>query len=187
MAYKPKPMRYKADGTPDMRGRRSLIEKNGPSHDIIADTPDEKTAIIRETMGHLMQLYGLPKVTSDDEMLERFKWYFNLCAKDGVRPSVEGLALSTGYAIGQVWEWESGRRKGFSPYTAAIVKNAKNIIQTFDTEMLNRGKLNPVAYIFRAKNYYGMTNKQEVVVTPNVNPTSSPEELIQAAQALPEE
>ena len=27
--------------------------------------------------------------------------------------------------------------------------------------------MNPVAYIFRAKNYYGMTDQQELVLTPN--------------------
>jgi hypothetical protein len=41
------------------------------------------------------------------------------------------------------------------------------------------GKLNPVTYIFRSKNYYGMKDQQEHVITPN-NPlgdAASPEEI----------
>jgi len=41
------------------------------------------------------------------------------------------------------------------------------------------GKLNPVTYIFRSKNYYGMKDQQEHVITPN-NPlgdATSPEEI----------
>ena len=33
--------------------------------------------------------------------------------------------------------------------------------------MVTEGKINPVVYIFRAKNYFGMKDQQEVVLTPN--------------------
>ena len=38
-------------------------------------------------------------------------------------------------------------------------------MRAFDAKLVQAGKLNPVTYIFRAKNYYGMTDKQEVEVT----------------------
>lgn len=40
-------------------------------------------------------------------------------------------------------------------------------MKTFDAKLVIAGKLNFLAYCFRAKNYYGMTDKQEVVLTPN--------------------
>ena len=33
--------------------------------------------------------------------------------------------------------------------------------------MVTEGKINPVVYIFRAKNYFGMRDQQEYVLTPN--------------------
>lgn len=75
--------------------------------------------------------------------------------------------MSTGYAISTVKDWESGRHKGFSPETASIIKKAKGFMQTFDAKLVVSGKLNFLAYCFRAKNYYGMVDKQEMVLTPN--------------------
>ena len=43
------------------------------------------------------------------------------------------------------------------------------MLKTFDAKLVISGKLNFLAYCFRAKNYYGMVDKQEMVVTPNVN------------------
>ncbi len=40
-------------------------------------------------------------------------------------------------------------------------------MQTFDAKLVVSGKLNFLAYCFRAKNYYGMVDKQEMVLTPN--------------------
>lgn len=33
--------------------------------------------------------------------------------------------------------------------------------------MVTEGKINPVVYIFRAKNYFGMKDQQDVVVRPD--------------------
>lgn len=48
-----------------------------------------------------------------------------------------------------------------------IIKKAKGFMQTFDAKLVVSGKLNFLAYCFRAKNYYGMVDKQEMVLTPN--------------------
>jgi hypothetical protein len=52
-------------------------------------------------------------------------------------------------------------------------------LASFDAEMVTEGKINPVTYIFRAKNYFGLQDKQEYVLTPN-NPlgdTKDPAEI----------
>lgn len=40
-------------------------------------------------------------------------------------------------------------------------------MKTFDAKLVITGKMNFLAYCFRAKNYYGMADKSEVVLTPN--------------------
>ena len=40
-------------------------------------------------------------------------------------------------------------------------------MKDFDAQMVLTGRVNPIVYFFRAKNYYDMADKQEVVVTPN--------------------
>mgnify|MGYP003239826370 FL=1 len=124
---------------------------------------DEDRALLTEVLVE----YRQPKVKSDEELKERINDYYARCAQTGQTPTVEELFLSTGYAISTVKDWEYGRRKGFSPETAAIIKKAKGFMQTFDAKLVVSGKLNFLAYCFRAKNYYGMVDKQEMVLTPN--------------------
>jgi hypothetical protein len=108
-----------------------------------------------------------PKVKSDDELVERLHDYFVHCATNGQIPTVEEMAMSTGYSISTVWDWEVGRNKGFSSETSDIIKKAKDVLKTFDAKLVISGKLNFLAYCFRAKNYYGMVDKAEYVLTPN--------------------
>ena len=75
--------------------------------------------------------------------------------------------MCTGYSISTVWDWEVGRNKGFSSETSEIIKKAKDVLKTFDAKLVISGKLNFLAYCFRAKNYYGMVDKAEYVLTPN--------------------
>ncbi len=51
-----------------------------------------------------------------------------------------------------------------------VVKNAKELIGSAEGLLALDGELNSTVYIFRAKNYQGMTDKQEVVLTPNTIP-----------------
>jgi hypothetical protein len=48
-----------------------------------------------------------------------------------------------------------------------MIKKAKELLASFDAQMVTEGKINPVVYIFRAKNYFGLQDKQEYVLTPN--------------------
>lgn len=128
---------------------------------------DEDRALVSQLLTEVLVEYRQPKVKSDEELKERINDYYARCAQTGQTPTVEELFLSTGYAISTVKDWEYGRHKGFSPETAAIIKKAKGFMQTFDAKLVVSGKLNFLAYCFRAKNYYGMVDKQEMVLTPN--------------------
>ena len=128
---------------------------------------DEDRALVSQLLTEVLVEYRQPRVKSDEELTQRLNDYFSRCAKTGQTPTVEELFLSTGYSISTVKDWEYGRRKGFSTETATIIKKAKSFMQTFDAKLVVSGKLNFLAYCFRAKNYYGMVDKQEMVLTPN--------------------
>ena len=68
------------------------------------------------------------------------------------------------------------------------IKRAKEFLASYDANMVATGKLNPVPYIFRAKNYYGMRDQQEYVLTPN-HPLDSAnvDEVANKYKLLPDE
>ncbi len=151
---------------------------NFPSRRFTPET-DEDRALVSQLLTEALTEYRQPRVKSDEELAKRIDGYFCRCAQHGQVPTVEEMSLSTGYSISTVMDWEIGRNKGFSPQTSMIIKKAKGYLQTFDAKLVIAGKMNFLAYCFRAKNYYGMKDQQEVMLTPN-NPlgeTTSPEEL----------
>ena len=48
-----------------------------------------------------------------------------------------------------------------------MIKRAKEIMAAIDAELVSNNKIPQVTYIFRAKNFYQMADKSEVVLTPN--------------------
>ena len=143
-------------------------KNNFPSSKMVVQT-DEDKALVKKLLGEVLVEYRKPKVKSDEELAERLDGYFKRCAENGQIPTVEEMCLSTGYTYWTCYDWETGRNKGFSSETSHIIKKAKEMLKTFDAKLVISGKLNFLAYCFRAKNYYGLVDKTEYVVTPNVN------------------
>lgn len=130
-------------------------------------TTDEDRQFVAGLLSETLHAYKQPRVKSDEEMQDRFNQYFQHCADTGQIPTVEEMALYIGYTRAAMWDIEVGRRKGFSDSTADIVKKAKEFLSTFDAKLVVTGKMNFLAYCFRAKNYYGMSDKSEYVITPS--------------------
>lgn len=131
---------------------------------------DEQRIIAKQLLTETLTAYRKEKVHSDEELIERLDEYFKYCSTNSIIPTVEEMCLYTGYSIKTIWDWENGNRGGFSSATAEIIKKAKDFLKTFDAKLVISGQLNFLAYCFRAKNYYGMADRQEVVLTPNNNP-----------------
>ena len=77
--------------------------------------------------------------------------------------------MYTGYTYATMHDWETGKNQGFSSQTSHIVKKAKEYLKMFDAKLVVSGKVNPIVYFFRAKNYYGMQDKQEVEISSTNN------------------
>ena len=106
-------------------------------------------------------------VLSDEELCDRLAWFFTRCFESGQLITYEKMCLALGYTKGWISDILLGKKVGFSPNTATIIKKAREFIASCDGELALQSKIQPVVYMFRAKNFYGMTDKQEMVVTPN--------------------
>lgn len=79
------------------------------------------------------------------------------------------LALVTGWNRRTLWDIENGvSHKGDG--MSDIIKDAKETIATIEGQLAMSGDINSTVYIFRGKNFFDMTDKKEVVVTPNTIP-----------------
>lgn len=123
-----------------------------------------KSEDISRCLRNCLKFYGLPIIKSDDECRERLYWFFDTCEKTGQLPTVEKMVMALGTIKQTVWNWEQGI--GCSQVRMDLIKKAKGFIASFESEMVTEGKINPVVYIFRAKNYFGMKDQQDVVVRP---------------------
>lgn len=79
------------------------------------------------------------------------------------------LVYALGWDRKDIWSLEHEQLHKGEGYSH-VVKNAKDLIASAEGLLALDGELNSTVYIFRAKNYQGMTDKQEVVVTPNAIP-----------------
>lgn len=126
---------------------------------------DEYTALVQVSLLESMDAMRMPKVKSDFELQDRIVEYFQKCVDRGSSPTFEEVALYCGYSVIGLMGIIDGKQAGFSPETKEILLRTKQAIQNFDAKMVMAGKSNVVAYIFRAKNYYGMVDKVENVIT----------------------
>lgn len=145
---------------------------------------DERAAYNSKALTDMIDLFNIPAVQTKQEMIERTTAYFQRCANKGVKPTWEEYALALGVHRQTLWNWASGNFRQRQEFTD-IARRAKDFIAAYDARMVTDGKLNPVTYIFRAKNYYDMKDTQDVVVTPNQFEGRSKEEIIKEAEMLP--
>lgn len=152
---------------------------------------DEKREFMAKCIENNLAFFnvGMNKVKNDEELCERLNFFFSECARTQQLPTVEKMANCVGYHRQSLFNWEKGVERGFSPATGEIIRKAKQILAGIDAELAQEGKIQPVVYLFRSKNFYGMRDQQDVVVTPNTNAIDSADlETIEAKYAeLPED
>ena len=150
---------------------------------------DDKRVFIGKALNNILAVskaFDAPPKT-EQELCERLNWFFHTCQETNQLPTVEKMCLALSMPRNTVFDWETGASPGLGPATANILKKAKNLIASLDAELAQEGKIQPVVYMFRAKNYYGMKDQQDVVLTPNQNSDFQDRATIEAKYAeLPE-
>lgn len=153
----------------------------------LLEQDDDKREFLAKAIKNNMVFFnmGVTPVKSDEELAERLNQFFMICAETQQIPSVEKMANCLGYHRQTLWDWETGRNK-LGPNTSYIIKQAKQVLASIDAELAQEGKTQPVIYIFRAKNFYGMKEQQDVVLSPAKGP-ESPEDIARKYAELPED
>ena len=153
--------------TPEQAGEQIVKRKRTTPGDLVSAS-SAKSADVSRILANCMKWYGLEKVKSADELRERTVNFFTNCIQSGEIPTWEKYCMMTGYYRQTIWDWVTGVSVSeLGPAANDIVKKAKEFVATFESELVTEGKVNPVVYIFRAKNYFGMKDQQEYVLTPN--------------------
>ena len=130
---------------------------------------DARPEEIARAIKNLTVYFNRPHPASDEEVAERINEYFRDCHEKQMIPTVEGMSLCIGVDRPTVWRWSQG--EGCSAARREMIKSAKAILASLDAELVQAGKIPQVVYIFRAKNFYGMSDQQEITINAGNNDT----------------
>lgn len=125
---------------------------------------------------------GFEKPKTPEELQDRFTAYFTLCSNNGMPPTIEGLALCSGWCRTTFYDIGEGRQ---SVQFTNTIKKAKDYVCNYDAAMASIGKVNAPVYIFRAKNFYNMKDVQEIQAVP-LQDATKPQNENEILNALPE-
>lgn len=140
-------------GKPAKRGSKSA------SSELHCKAPPEVLSGIISDIGHW---FGSPKVKDDEDCRQRIIAFFEYYKQSGGLPTMEKLSLALGATPQTLWDWDVRKTKGSE--RSELIKAAKICISAIDADLALLGYIDKVVYIFRAKNYYGMKDTQDIVV-----------------------
>ena len=151
----------------------------------LIEQDEEKRSFMAKVLHNAVEFFnvGLKPVKSNDELCERLNYFFAECERTQQLPTVEKMCLCIGYP--RTTETGVHRGKWVSEETSVILKKAKEILAAIDAELAQEGKIQPVIYVFRSKNFYGMKDVSETILTPNMQSEKTAEELINESKLLP--
>ena len=176
----PKPKEVEAE-TVEQAGEQIAKTKRKTPANLEGGSSAKKEDVSR-ILGNCLKWYKLDKVKTMDELNSRLQFFFTECFSTGEIPTVEKMCLAIGYDRQTVWRWEVGEAVSeLGTGASDVIKKAKSFLATFESEMVTEGKINPVVYIFRAKNFFGMKDVQDYILTPN-NPLGSDSDPATMAQ-----
>ena len=155
--------------SPKQKGAKTDLARQDYKPEKVTYVPDlpqgkEEVALAIANNTRLFQPLNRPVMT-DEECIQILQALFHRCAETGEMITVEKMALALGVNLVPLNNWENKNIGG--PRRSEIIKQAKLAIQAIDAELVLTGKIPAVPYIFRAKNYYGMRDQTDVVLTPN--------------------
>lgn len=158
----PKPKEVEGDNI-EQAGEQIVQSKRGSKSASIEKTTTASRDEIKEILKNSLYWYKREIVKSDDECAERLNEFFSRLAETGEIPTVEKMCLALGTVRQTVYDWEQGTQ---GSARAVMIKKAKEILASLDAELVSRGKIPQITYIFRAKNFFQMSDKQEFTLIP---------------------
>ena len=89
--------------------------------------------------------------------------YITLCATTDHKIGNQAAAAACGLNNRTLWAWLSAK----DPQKKKFAETVYNICSMYREQLMQDGQINPVTGIFWQKNYDGLRDQQEMVVTPN--------------------
>ena len=114
--------------------------------------------------------WGNVDLSDVDALEDRFNLFIQFCAQNDIRITNQLTYLALGIDKDDVYDWDNGRRG--TRRHAEFIKKVRKFCASYREMLGADGKLNPVTLVWWQKNYDGLVDKQEVVLTPN-NPLAS--------------
>lgn len=105
---------------------------------------------------------SITPISSPEECADRLNWFFKTCADTSQLPTIEKMYLALGITRFRSGMWEY---KGTNDEIRNLIDQGKKLIAAMDSELATTGTLQPVVWIFRAKNFYGMRDQVDIQAT----------------------
>lgn len=126
------------------------------------------------------------KIERGEIVQQRCYDYLETCMRNGMKPSVAGLALSIGVNRQTLLDYVNGITP-IPKENRAILQRYYGLLNSLMEDYIQNGKVNPVAGLFLTKNNFGYKDTQEFVVNNTLQEETTPEALIEEANLLFEE
>lgn len=148
------------------KGNHKAVGVNDLNRQLAKEIEDDfiRKETIKSALSYNIGLYKQKPCKTTQEVEDRISLYFETCAQKGVLPTVEGIALSCGVTTATINDWANGVTH---PERGIYILRAKQLISELDAQLVSMGKIPATAYIFRSKNFYGMSDRSEVQITNN--------------------
>jgi len=133
----------------------------------LVETPDAEQAVLdkrAKTMESSLKYYDYPLIQTDEECGDRLTEFFAHAVITGERVSYEKMCLALGAIVPMVRKWEMGI--GCSQVRAWMVLRAKTLLQSITADGVMDKDMPENTYMFRAKNFFDMADKSEIIVSP---------------------
>ena len=145
-------------------GKQFAAKKRGSKSASVEATTTATKDEIKQILKNNLYWYNREIVKSDEECADRLNEFFQRLSETGEIPTVEKMCLALGTTRTTVWEWEQGLH--CSSARSNMIKKSKEILAALDAELVSRGKIPQVTYIFRAKNFFQMSDSATLTVIP---------------------
>ena len=127
---------------------------------------------------------GRPYAFDNKEVLEKeLNSYFDLCDKTDTVPSITGISMWLGCNRDTIYAHANNSNSPFSD----IFKNVINYCHLTIENGTIDGKINPVTYIFLAKNYFNLEDSKQITVSAQQGSDVNSQETAEALRKQLEE
>lgn len=118
---------------------------------------------------HNLELFQLPYIDpyyKPEAGIERITEYLQICIKNNMKPTVEGLATAFGVDRRTLYKWVHNIDSDSLPVNFRVtLKKVYQVLNSNFTDLSINGKINPVISIFLMKNNFGYKDQTEVLQT----------------------